>query len=221
MQLWLERFAQTFFRRSVDTAHDLKTPLNVAVLNLELLRIRLARVADEGTDDKISTYAAAVETELRRMAQIFDAFFLLAIPPKGEGEPRPVDLVSLCREVAGSAHIDLALEGRVMVRCHESRMRQALGLFFDGATRLLKEEGRQLSADASRGNLVVTISGRPEAADLEVTKIFKFYFTDARGNPDLSLATARLIVETYGGELNATQERGNVAIRVSLSSGDR
>jgi len=221
MEPWLEQFAKTFFQRSLDTAHDLKTPLNVAVLNLELLRLRLARLKEEENGEKISTYAAAVETELRRMAQIFDAFFLLAVPPKGEGDPLAVDMASLCREVAGSAEFDFALEGPVMVRCHESRMRQALKLFFDGAKRLLKEEGREASADVSHGTLRVTVSGSPEAADFELTKIFKFYFTDARGNPDLAMATARLIVETYGGELNAVQERDKVTIRVSLPQGDR
>jgi hypothetical protein len=51
-----------------------------------------------------------------------------------------------------------------------------------------------------------------------MTKIFKFYYTDALGNPDLSLAAARLIVETYGGELNAAEERDKVVIRLSFPS---
>jgi hypothetical protein len=52
-------------------------------------------------------------------------------------------------------------------------------------------------------------------------KIFKFYYTDPAGNPDLSLASARLIVETYGGQLNATQERDKVTLRLSLPLGDK
>ena len=40
MEPWLESFAQTALRRAADTAHDLKTPLNVAILNLELLKMR-------------------------------------------------------------------------------------------------------------------------------------------------------------------------------------
>ena len=34
----------------------------------------------------------AIETELRRMARIFDAFFLLSTPPKNEGAPSAVDV---------------------------------------------------------------------------------------------------------------------------------
>jgi hypothetical protein len=64
------------------------------------------------------------------------------------------------------------------------------------------------------------MSGDAPAQDFEVTKIFKFYYTDPQGNPDLSLATARLIAETYGGEVNAVQERDTVTIRLSLPLGD-
>jgi hypothetical protein len=69
---------------------------------------------------------------------------------------------------------------------------------------------------ASDAQLHVTLLGKPEPADLEVTKIFKFYYTDSSGAPDLSLASARLILETYGGELNAAEERGKVWLRMSV-----
>src|SRR5262249_35288068 len=70
MEHWLELFAHTALRRAADTAHDLKTPLNVAVLNLELLKIRLAKLMQE-PDAKVTGYAASIEAELRRMARIF------------------------------------------------------------------------------------------------------------------------------------------------------
>ncbi|HYU27174.1 MAG TPA: histidine kinase dimerization/phospho-acceptor domain-containing protein, partial [Thermoanaerobaculia bacterium] len=67
MDSWLEHFARTSFRRSSDTAHDLKTPLNVAVLNLELLRMRIAKLAGAAADDeKVVAYVRSIETELRR-----------------------------------------------------------------------------------------------------------------------------------------------------------
>src|ERR1041384_5473076 len=102
MEAWLENFAKTNFARSADTAHDPKTPLNVAGLNLELLRMRVAKLAEASGDEKITTYAASIETELRRMARIFDAFFLLSTPPKGEEVPAPVDLCAACAEACAS-----------------------------------------------------------------------------------------------------------------------
>jgi K+-sensing histidine kinase KdpD len=218
MDKWLELFALTNFRRSSDTAHDLKTPLNVAVLNLELLRMRMAKLTGE-EDEKLSAYAKSIEVELRRMAKIFDTFFLLSTPPKGDEAPAAVDIAVLTAETAaaGGFSVEASVSGTVLA--HEVRIRQALTMFFDGAAALLGAEGRVLRVSQEGTAFVVTVSGRPAAGELELTKIFKFYYTDALGNPDLSLATARLIAETYGGELNATQESDKVVLRLSFPLG--
>src|SRR3954447_25685354 len=105
MESWLDHFASTNFRRSSDTAHDLKTPLNVAVLNLELLRMRVRKLAQGNDDEKVLAYARSIELELRRMAQIFDTFFILSTPPKGEGDPVDIDVCAICQEAAASADV--------------------------------------------------------------------------------------------------------------------
>jgi len=222
MDPWQEHFARTAFRRSGDTAHDLKTPLNVAVLNVELLRMRLAKVAGAAADDeKILAYTRSIETELRRMARIFDAFFLLSTPPKGEEERAAVDLCAACAEACASANIALELpDAAVSLLAHESRIRQAYKLFFEGASKVLKDEGRRATAELGPECFDVTVTGEPAADDFEVTKIFKFYYSDPLGNPDLSLAAARLIAETYGGELNAVQDRDKVVLRLSFPLGE-
>src|SRR5207247_1907015 len=114
--------------------HDLKTPLNVAVLNLELLRMRLAKLAGGADDEKIAGYTAAIETELRRLARIFDTFFLLSTPPKEAGPPTAVDVAPIAQEVAAQNGYELSEKGPAMVRSHDSRMRQALKMFFEGAS---------------------------------------------------------------------------------------
>src|SRR5437868_6321904 len=211
MEPWLEAFARANFLRSADTAHDLKTPLNVAVLNLELLRMRIAKLGGAASDEKVAAYTAAIEVELRRMARIFDAFFLLSTPPKNQEEPQLMDMAGIFSDVM--AEFDLAVDGSPKIRAHESRIRQALKLFIEGASKVLKPEGRKASAECADKWLRISVSGQPETEDFELDKIFKFYYTDPAGNPDLSLASARLIVETYGGELNATMERDKVTLR--------
>jgi len=221
MEKWLEKFARTSFLRSADTAHDLKTPLNVAVLNLELLRMRVAKLVQSTGDEKIAGYAAAIETELRRMARIFDAFFLLSTPPKDEGDPVLVDVAPICAEAAKAAGLEVATGAPAPMRVHESRIRQALKMFFEGASKILNADDRAFAVERSNGRLDLLMTGRVAAPDFELTKIFKFYYTDPLGDPDLSLAAARLIAETYGGELNATQERDKVTLRLSLPLGDQ
>ena len=220
MDEWLERFARANFRRSGDTAHDLKTPLNVAVLNLELLRMRIAKLAGDVTDEKIAGYTAAIETELRRLARIFDAFFLLSTPPKDEGEPEPVDLAALAREVGRNCGYAIDAPAATMAS-HESRMRQAIKLFFDGASKLFAANDRAATAGTVDGRFEIAVSGKPVAADFEASKIFKLYYTDPQGNPDLSLASARLIAETYGGQLTGDQDRDNFVLRLSFPLGDQ
>jgi nitrogen fixation/metabolism regulation signal transduction histidine kinase len=222
MEPWLENFARANFARSADTAHDLKTPLNVAVLNLELLRMRLRKLSvDE--DEKIAGYTRAIETELRRMGRIFDAFFLLSTPPKNEGMPAGVDVVPICADAAASAGYECTQSDESFVVIgHEARIRQAYKLFFEGATRLFGGETRTAGAARDAGSYHVTIAGRAEPPDLELSKLFKFYYSDAEGNPDLSLAVARLIAETYGGDLDATEsDRDKVSISLSLPLGAR
>jgi nitrogen fixation/metabolism regulation signal transduction histidine kinase len=216
MDPWLESFARANFRRSSDTAHDLKTPLNVAVLNLELLRMRVAKLTGN-EDEKVNAYAKAIEQELRRMARIFDTFFVLSTPPKDDSEPAEIDFCSLCTEAAVAAKYDLAgVDGSFKIRGHDARIRQALKMFFEGASRVLDELGRSAAVERTPGRFTIAVTGKPASPDFEITKIFKFYYTDALGNADLSLAAARLIAETYGGDLNALDERDKVSIRLSF-----
>ncbi len=220
MEKWLESFALANFRRSADTAHDLKTPLNVAVLNLELLRMRIRKLTDGTDDPKILEYTKALEVELRRMARIFDTFFLLSTPPKGNEPPVPVDVAPICAEEAAVMRVAVQGFAAAFVIAHEARIRQAFRLFFEGAARLFPNGGLRASIARQGGRLEVGVPGVPESADFEPAKLFKFYYTDPGGNPELSLATARLIVETYGGELNATEESDKVVLRLSLPLGE-
>lgn len=220
MERWLESFASTNLRRSSDTAHDLKTPLNVAVLNLELLRMRVGKVSDHSDDAKLAGYARAIEIELRRMAQIFDTFFVLSTPPKGEGEPEPVDLRALSLEVAAEAGIELSTEVRpATMQAHPSRIRQCVRLFFEGASRLLQPNHGVAGVEQEGEVFDLWMTGGPMPPDFELTKIFKFYYTDPAGNADLSLASARLVAETYGGELNASLDHDKVTLRLRFPTG--
>src|SRR5882757_2361826 len=174
MESWLESFAATNFRRSSDTAHDLKTPLNVAVLNLELLRMRVSKLAG-GEDEKVNAYAKSIEVEFRRMAQIFDTFFILSTPPKGEGEPQNIDVSRACSEAAAGARVELAgIDGSFNVYCHESRIRQAFKMFFEGVSHVLVDDGRRAMIERTAALFSVVVTGTPATKDFEVTKIFKF-----------------------------------------------
>jgi hypothetical protein len=219
MEPWLEKFARANFRRSADTAHDLKTPLNVAVLNLELLRMRIRKLV-EGEDPKLVEYTQAIETELRRLGSIFDAFFLLSTPPHNEGDPVNVDVAAVLEHEASSHGYALERTGPAWICAHESRIRQAGKLFFEGASRLLQEKERRAVASRDASHYEIKTEGQLRSGDAELTRVFKFYHSSDAGTPDLALAVARLIAETYGGELSAAEDRDTVALRLTFPLGE-
>jgi hypothetical protein len=220
MQRWLENYAAAAFRRASDTAHDLKTPLNVAVLNLELLRMRFRKARESQPDERIEQYARSIEVELRRMAEIFDAYFIFSTPPRGEADPALIDLAPLCDDAAATT-LTTVESGVATAKAvaHEGRIRQAFKLFFTGAQKVLKPDF--VSSTAIReGGWAIRAHGVPATDDFEISKIFKFYYTDPLGNPELSLATARLIAETYGGRLSASLDGQEAVLELWLPLGE-
>lgn len=213
-------FARTFFKRSADTAHDLKTPLNIAVLNLELLRMRVRKLVDGG-DPKLDEYASSLEVELRRMASIFDAFFTFAAPPRNAVSPELVDFQKIVESHSESLEVAPESSNRpFMVRAHEGRIRELVRLFFEG-TRGLFDGSTEFRLE--RNELSVSLLGQGEHTIEEVAadKVFKFYYSGPSGNPDLRLATARLIAESYGGSVELrVADRGSV-LELKLPSGER
>src|ERR1700686_95400 len=175
MEPWLEAFARANFARSADTAHDLKTPLNVAVLNLELLRMRIAKLSGLQGDEKINAYARSLEMELRRMARIFDTFFLMSSPPGAEGQPGVVDISPVAAEVGGAAGFEIAPGECFPVRAHESRIRQALRMFFDGVAQSIRSEGLKVRTERNGENFRVVVPGTQSHQPFELTTCFKFY----------------------------------------------
>lgn len=220
MESWQEEFAWTALRRSADTAHDLKTPLNVAVLNLELLRMRMRKLA--GADDpKLLEYARSLETELRRLAGIFDVFFVYVVPPSADA-PTPVKIDGIVTEEAVRRGIDHPPElVDVAITGHETRIREMVRLLFDGVFRLFREGTPSIGRSSSSGRYLLRIQGLPTDEEVQLEKMFKLYYTDSEGNPDLALAAARLIAETYGGTLSASEQSGRAVLELSLPLGER
>ncbi|HEU5161955.1 MAG TPA: histidine kinase dimerization/phospho-acceptor domain-containing protein [Thermoanaerobaculia bacterium] len=217
MKPWLERYADAIFRRSADVNHDLKTPLNIAVLNLELLKMRLARLAPALADDeKLRAYASSVEIELRRMAKVFDAVFQHGTPPDDRREPEGIDLAPLLAERFGAR--DTA---PLRAALHADRGAELIRLLALGASKIFGGPPAVTVDRSPDGSLHLKLSGAPASESLEMGKLFKFYYTDQSGNPEISLATARLIAESYGGTLDARAAGNQLFMELVLPAGDQ
>ncbi|MGM0448357.1 MAG: ATP-binding protein [Methanobacteriota archaeon] len=111
-------------------SHDLRSPLNVAAGNLEIVSDRLA---DESIDVE---ELGAVKRSLDRMDALIED--LLALARQGSGidgtEPVPLaDLVAECWETVDTESATLSVETDAVVAADRSRLRQALENLFGNA----------------------------------------------------------------------------------------
>jgi signal transduction histidine kinase len=111
-------------------SHDLRSPLNVAAGNLEIVSERLAEESIDVAE------LGAVERSLDRMDALIEDLLALARQGSGIDGTEPVSLADLaaeCWETVGAAGASLAVETTAVVEADRSRLRQALENLFGNA----------------------------------------------------------------------------------------
>jgi signal transduction histidine kinase len=199
----VEDLATAILKRSEDVAHDLKTPLNIVVLNIELLKMRLRSLDGEAADDaKVAEHCRSIEREARRVAAIADAFLGVASMPKEQS--REIDAAAVLAEELREMRFEIGGGvPRFDVRAYPSRWGQACRLLAAGVARVVEVKTSRVSMTAAGAMLTVDLEGVVASAEIEFGKLFKFYYTDPSGEPDPSLAAARLLTESAGGSIDA------------------
>jgi signal transduction histidine kinase len=74
-------------RLADDLAHEIKNPLNAIIINLEVLKVRVARGDADGATDR----AGVIEQEVRRLHQLVDRLLMLMRPDRYEASNLPLD----------------------------------------------------------------------------------------------------------------------------------
>jgi hypothetical protein len=219
---WIEKFAAAAFSRAADVAHDLKTPLNVGVLNLELLRMRLQKLTGS-PDEKINDYTRGLDGELRRMALIFDAYFVYSVPPKDKESIQGVPMADAVGRAKWPSQWRFQGAAAADVFAHPSRIRDLLSLLIEGGGKIFSPSTVVVVPHSNESSYQLRVEGAPSIAETDFGKLFKFYYTDTSGNPELTLATARLIAETYGGSLTLWDENNGsrLVLELQLPLADR
>lgn len=185
--------------RGGDFAHDLKTPLNIVVLNAELLSMRIAKL---GGDEKAEAYASGIDREIRRIGAIIDSFLsLLKIPENSPGPTPVVDLVELLRERLALKDSSDSLSLAVSREAVEMMAR----LLVQGLPNIFEAGSLEGSVETEGVELRVTFSGQP-VENVEIGKALKFYYTDASGSSSVEMAAARVLSEMIGGSLELNDE---------------
>ncbi len=205
-------------------AHEVRNPLNAALLQLHLLSRGIARV-DTAERDPLLGRARIVEGELKRLERLLSDFLELARPRPMARET--VDLAELLEEVTTFQEPAATAAGVTLVRQigdaravgDRERLKQVfLNLLVNAleATPLggVVTVSCHCGVDEPEATVVVADSGRGIPGGT-MDRVFEPFFTTKGAGTGLGLSIVRQIVERHGGtiDLQSVEGRGT---RVTL-----
>ncbi len=216
---------------ALNLAHEIRNPLNAAVLQLHLLDRGVDKLeCDRDTKDALKKRAAIVGDEIGRLSRLLTEFLELARPRALGREPVHVarlvaDVLDLYRETADARGIaiirDLAADGTTLLGDAEKLKQVVLNLVVN-AMEAMKQGGTlsvRVASEADRVEISVSDTGSgipPEA----IEHVFDPFFTTKEAGTGLGLSIVRKIVDQHGGEIRIETEPGRGAhVRVAIPSG--
>jgi signal transduction histidine kinase len=203
-------------------AHEVRNPLNSALLQLQVLVRRL----DRGDTDPASLrpVIGLVEDEIRRLETLVNDFLAFVHPRPLELQPTAV--ADLCREVlsfvdpeASAANVRLHAElgsGVPTVAADPNRLRQVL----------LNLVRNAIEAMAGGGDLTLRTRDGGDALEIDVedtghgfadeTPVFDAFFTTKPKGTGLGLTIVHRIVSDHGGTLRVVSRPGQTCFTIRL-----
>ncbi len=198
-------------RLTSGVAHEVKNPLNAMILQVEILRARLA-----GQDEAVKPQLDILAQEIRRLDRVVKTFLDFARPIKIRRAQ--TDVTALVQEVFALAvpqaqkyNVRLILEPNGILprlRVDPDLMKQALlNLILNGCEAM--PEGGELRVRPRAGRKTIDLdimdqgTGIPEEAR---DRIFSLYYTTKPGGSGIGLAMTYRIIELHDGTIHFTSE---------------
>jgi len=216
---------------ALNLAHEIRNPLNAAVLQLHLLGRHVDKLGiDEETRASLHNRAEIVGDEIGRLSRLLTEFLELARPRGIAREPvhvgKLVDAVlDLERDTAAAHGVsvvrDIVQDGCVAIGDREKLKQVVINLVVN-AVEAMKEGGTltvRVQCDPSRVLVAVEDTGvgiEPE----HIATVFDPFFTTKEAGTGLGLSIVRKIVDQHAGEILIDSERGKgTRVRVWIPIG--
>jgi two-component system, NtrC family, sensor histidine kinase HydH len=198
-------------------AHEIRNPLSVIRLNMELLAEDFSN-SDSPRDKRVLKKVEIVERECQRLQDVLDDFLNFAKVRRLRLEPS--DLNEQVEQVL-DFYRPKAAEARIEVADYLSSNLPTVLLdreAFHGALLNLVLNAQQ--AMPQGGQLVVRTYGTPDGVALDLidtgcgmdeptrTHVFEAFFSTKPGGSGLGLPTAKKIIEAHGGRITLQSEPG-------------
>ncbi|MCA9716029.1 MAG: response regulator [Myxococcales bacterium] len=211
-------------------AHEIRNPLNAAILQLELLSRIGAKVDDERARRRLGNSTKLVQSEIRRLSRLLEEFLGLARPRSLDLYPVELheivgDVVGMQGPVAESAGVELrvgVLEDLPHVMGDRAKLTQVLiNLLVNAIDALREREGGLIEIDAELsegGRVIISLSDNgPGIGDKVAREVFRPFFSTKETGTGLGLAIVKKIVDQHGGQIElVARPGGGTVARVSL-----
>jgi signal transduction histidine kinase len=203
-------------------AHEVRNPLNSALLQLQVLRRRMDR--PNASRETLEPIATLVEDEIRRLEHLVTDFLSFARPRPLD--LRATDLVEVFRSVQDFVAPELEANGITVqidvaaalpaLHVDPERLRQVLQNLVRNAVEAMGSGGKlTLRARAAGAAVEIDIAdtgpGFPEA-----TPVFDAFFTTKPKGTGLGLSIVHRIVSDHGGTLRVRSRPGDTCFTISL-----
>src|SRR5690606_28628005 len=207
-------------------AHEIRNPLNAAVLELHLLGRAINRLEDATAREPMRRRVDVVEGEIRRLERLLTEFLELARPRAPQREP--VELARVADAVmdleaqamlARKVSLERQLDGSVWVLGDVEKLKQVVLNLVVNALDAMSEGGNiavGVHAEGEQALLTVRDTG-PGVDPRILADIFDPFFTTKPAGTGLGLALVRKIVEHHGGRVALESRPGEgTTVRVCL-----
>jgi signal transduction histidine kinase len=210
---------------ALNLAHEIRNPLNAAILQLHLLGRHLDKLAiDQPTRDALHHKAQIVGDEIGRLSRLLTEFLELARP---RGAVRQLvhfgklvdDVLDLEQDsaVARGVRVERRLAGECVLLGDTEKLKQVVINLVMNALEAMKDGGTlsvEVAFVADQVSLVVRDTGFGIDPAL-LAQVFDPFFTTKEGGTGLGLSIVRKIVDLHHGEVRIESER-NVGTRVAV-----
>lgn len=196
-------------------AHDLRSPLNAIVLNLELLKRSVLATAAIVGEDRLGEWLGVLEQETKHLGDSLDRLLAQTIEPKAERTRFDLNEVvtQLAQLLSGQAtqqNIELCLRTHsepLPIVGRRDRIHSALLNIAVNGLEAMTDGGRlELACRHEAGAALVTItdtgSGIPAAI---ADQIFDLHFTSKSTGTGIGLFVARSAIQADGGSLEIAE----------------
>ena len=208
---------------SAGLAHEVRNPLNAAMLQLALLERRLHR---NGDDPKLIEPTELAQKEIERLTALLNEFLVFAQPPELHAQEHDVvavvrQAIDLERVTAERRGVALAIEAdlaQVLAEVDVAKLHQLVLNLVRNACEAAPDGGHVtagVQVDDTRCLIRVSDDG-PGIPDHVVARIYEPFFSTKEGGTGLGMSIVHSLVSLHGGSIDLRTGPGGTTFEVAI-----